>query len=133
MIRRGIFGVLAGACTAGPAAAKAALEGMAPALLSPRPLMPTDYSGACPQPCSSDSSWRIPDGPLRELLSAAHRRREQENQIESEIRYRVQMGLDPDIASNSSWSPAYKRHVQADRVRHEREIDLAITERLWGH
>lgn len=133
MHRRGIFGVLAGAFTAGPAAVKAALEDMGPSLLAARPLAETVYTEAT-APCAPVlSPWQIPEGRLRDLIHAASRRMEQEREIMGEIRHRIATGLDQDITVNQSWSPAYKHQIQAERVRQERSVEFALRERLWGH
>jgi hypothetical protein len=133
MRRRGIFGVLAGALTAGPAATRTALESMGPGLLAPRPLAEAvlDASSSCiPAP---DRPWVIADGPLRTLVQAAYSRVNQEREMQGEVRHRIHQGLDPDIAANPSWSPAFKAHVQASRIREEGDTFFALRERLWGH
>ena len=133
MIRRNILGVLGGAIAAGPSAAHAALESMAPTLLAPRALAEAAYASTAAVPAPPSGLWALPEGPLRSLIQAAYNRANQQRELEGEIQHRLASGFDPDIAANQSWSPSYKAHLQAERIRAKRDIDFALRERLWGH
>lgn len=139
MRRRGILGTLGAALAAGPSAAKAGLEALAPALASPRPLAgllgatagaASDVAGSALS--STPDAWRMPYGPLRVLLNRAHVRVSQENEILAAINEARRGGYDPDIAANRSWSDAYKDHVQSVRIRERMHSVYAIREHLFG-
>ena len=139
MRRRGILGTLGAALAAGPSAAKAGLEALAPALANPHPLAglvgsyAADTAGSVGGTvAAAPDAWRMPYGPLRVLLNRAHVRVRQENEVISALNESRRCGYDPDIAANRSWSDAYKDHVQAIRIRERMQTDFTMREHLFG-
>ena len=113
--RRGILAGIAG-LIGSPAFAKSAAEMGASLATEAAPaglIAAAETAGQCLPEFPALRLGPIVDRGLRVLVNAA----DTEQRIREDLRSYARAGFDPDIAANKSWSPAFKSHVQEERIR----------------